>query len=304
MTIEAADISADALLRAARQRLSRAGVETAALDACVLLTFVLGIDRTALIASPGRRVSTRELRQYDALIERRVRREPVSRIIGRREFYGLDFALVPETLDPRPDTETIIERCREISMIQARPGWPGRIVDLGTGTGAIVITLLTLFPQSIGIGTDWSFAAVRQARSNAISLGVGKRAKFVAGDWGAALGGGADLIVANPPYLETDVIAALSPEVAIHDPLLALDGGGDGLAAYRAIAQDVCRILAPDGWLVVEVGAGQAAAVKAIFEMAGLAESEFIAPVARDLGGIERVVCMQRPAKSSIHAKK
>jgi release factor glutamine methyltransferase len=215
----------------------------------------------------------------------------VARIIGVKEFWGLPFQVVPAVLVPRPDTETVVEtalarldrdgaRSRRLRVADLR------IADLGTGSGAILIALLRELPSAWGIGTDCDAAALATARANAVGLGVAARAAFIACDFGAALAGNFDLVAANPPYIATDEIAALAPEVRDFDPRGALDGGPDGLAAYRTITRDAVRLLAPGGHLVMEIGAGQSQAVAALAAAAGL-RSIAVAP---DLAGIPRTV--------------
>ncbi len=218
-----------------------------------------------------------------AFAQRRIAGEPVARIIGHREFYGLDFKLAPATLVPRPDTETLVDEA--IAVIDRTRGRdaPVRIVDLGTGSGAILLALLSELPNARGVGVDLSEEAAATARDNARRLGLAERALFVVGDWAEAIGT-ADVVVANPPYIETDVIATLDAEVREHDPLLALDGGDDGLDAIRASVAGLSRILAADGRALIEIGAGQGEAVRGIAGRAG-----FSLRLERDLAGIERV---------------
>ncbi|MBI1182466.1 MAG: peptide chain release factor N(5)-glutamine methyltransferase [Alphaproteobacteria bacterium] len=195
---------------------------------------------------------------YTALVERRAAREPVSRILGRREFWSLDFALGEAVLDPRPDTETLVRAALDWLV----PRGPSRILDLGTGSGCILLALLHERPEDTGAGIDVSPAALGVARRNAASLGLGGRAVFAAGDWLDAVGDGvADLVVANPPYIAHADLAALEPEVRLFDPAAALDGGGDGLDAYRALSRDLRRVTRPGGAAFLEIGAGQENAV-------------------------------------------
>jgi release factor glutamine methyltransferase len=220
------------------------------------------------------------------LADRRLAREPIARILGHKEFWGLRLALSPTTLVPRPETETLIEAALEaIDPAQAKSrAW--RIADLGTGTGAILLALLSESPRATGVGSDLDLAALATARENAGALGYAGRAHFVACDFGAALAGGFDLVLSNPPYVASRDIAALAPEVRTYDPARALDGGPDGLAAYRAIAADAARLLAPGGALILEIGAGQAAAVTALLAAEGLR----VAPPRLDLAGIPRAI--------------
>jgi release factor glutamine methyltransferase len=269
--------------------LRRAGIETPELDARLLLCDAAGLTHEAYIARAGDALAPAVAARLGASITRRLRREPVSRITGAREFYGRSFLVDPHALDPRPDTESLIEGALELVE---RNGWhkrPLKLLDLGTGTGCILITLLAELPQATGLGTDISGAALALAASNARCLGVATRASFIAGDWLEAIAGEFDLILANPPYLAASEIALLSKEVAEFDPTLALDGGPDGLGAYRRIAARAGRVLAPAGRILVEIGATQAEAVAGILRGAGLRldEAQGIRP---DLAGRLRSV--------------
>jgi release factor glutamine methyltransferase len=226
-----------------------------------------------------------------ALTGRRVRREPMAYILGEREFWGLTFKVSPAVLVPRPDSETVIEAVLGLMPDRSR-AW--RILDLGLGSGCLLLTLLREYPQARGVGLEASSEALAVAQQNAGALGVGERARLVGGDWRQpgwteTLGGPFDLVVSNPPYIDSAAIDGLMPEVARFEPRLALDGGGDGLDAYRLIAAAGLQLVVSGGHLVVEVGEGQAVDVRHIFAAAGLAP---LAPW-KDLGGIERVV----PAK-------
>jgi release factor glutamine methyltransferase len=228
--------------------------------------------------------------RLDAALQRRLKHEPVARIVGMREFYGRSFSVDPHVLDPRPDTETLVEAA--LAAIAARGLRNERLslLDLGTGSGCILITLLAELPRAHGIGVDKSPAALANAAANARRLGVAERARFMAGDWLDALDGEFDLILSNPPYLASDAIAGLAAEVAGYDPHLALDGGPDGLDAYRAIAARARAALAEQGRLLLEIGASQADAVAGILRAAGL-EPEGLA---HDLAGRPRVVVARR----------
>ncbi|SCM78483.1 Release factor glutamine methyltransferase [uncultured Pleomorphomonas sp.] len=280
-----------ALIADARRRLTAAGVDTAAIDARLLVAAATGASRLDLVAAADRSVAADAATRLDGWIGRRAAGEPVGRILGTASFYGLDFALGPDTLEPRPDTETLVE----VALAAVRTGRiPGvspdgdglRLVDLGTGTGAVAVALLARLPRARGLATDLSADALAVARDNAARHGVGDRLDFAQGDFFAAAGGRFDLVVSNPPYVATGVIAGLDREVRLHDPLLALDGGVDGLDAYRAILGGIREHLAPGGVLAVEIGWDQGAAVVALFGAAGLSEIE----VRRDLGGRDRVV--------------
>jgi release factor glutamine methyltransferase len=212
-----------------------------------------------------------------------VAREPLSRILGRREFWGLEFALCADTLDPRPETETIVE-----AVLQRFPDRdrPLRLLDLGTGTGCIVLALLSEFPNAVGFGVDLSAGAATTARRNAGSLGFADRAHFLVGDWGAAISDKFEAITANPPYIADDSLAGLPREVLLHDPHLALSGGKDGLQAYRSLAMDLGRLLRPKALFFGEIGLGQEGAVAAIIRASGLV----IEGYENDLGGTARCI--------------
>ncbi|MFC7396218.1 peptide chain release factor N(5)-glutamine methyltransferase [Chelatococcus sp. GCM10030263] len=270
----------------ARRLLARAfdaaGLATPALDARVLLCEALAITTTELATRPEKALGE-SAAQLAAFAARRLGGEPVARIRGMQEFWGMPFLLSPATLVPRPETETLVETA--LAAVAGRPA--PRILDLGTGTGCILVALLSELPQARGVGVDRSPQAAATARRNAQANGVGDRALFVVGDWARPLAGRFDLVVSNPPYIETATVGELAPEVRLHDPQLALDGGPDGLAAYRRITAEVTPLLTPSASLVLEVGAGQAPQVCALMGQMGLVNS----CVAHDLSGIERVVC-------------
>lgn len=220
-------------------------------------------------------------------VRRRAAHEPYSRIRGAREFWSLDFALSPDTLDPRPDSETLIEAA--LAALPDRTA-PLRIVDLGTGTGALLLAMLSEYPNATGLGVDVLPGAIATAARNAAALGLANRAEFVTGDWSAINLGAADVILANPPYIPSAELAALPPEVARFDPRRALDGGDDGLVAYRALAPVVRRSLRRDGWAFFEVGAGQTEAGARIMAAGDL----HIAGTRRDLAGHERCLVIRQ----------
>jgi release factor glutamine methyltransferase len=280
-----------AVRRAVARRFREAGLDTPDLDARLIVGDVLGLDHAGLLRESERPLGPRALAGIDALAARRIAGEPVARILGVKEFWGLPFAVTPAVLVPRPETETVVETAlARLDAAGARER-PLRIVDLGTGSGAILVALLHELPQAFGIGTDCSVAAIQTARENAQRPGVASRTAFVACDFGAALGGGFDLVVANPPYIPTAEIATLAREVRDFDPVAALDGGADGLAAYRTIVADAGRLLAPGAFLVMEVGAGQSDAVSARAGAAGLTALA----ATPDLAGILRVVSARYP---------
>ncbi|HEY6992992.1 MAG TPA: peptide chain release factor N(5)-glutamine methyltransferase [Xanthobacteraceae bacterium] len=278
-------------VEAARRRLARefrrCGLDTPELDARILVGHALGLDHAALVARSGRALAAEEAHALAGFAARRLAREPVARIVGCKEFWGLPFGLNSETLLPRPETETVVEAA--LAAVRDRNRTPLHIADLGTGSGALLLALLSELPHAHGIGSDISPAALACARDNAVALGLAERAAFVACDYGAAFKGPVDLLVSNPPYVAHADIAALQAEVRDFDPARALDGGPDGLDGYRAIAPQARRLLAPAGVCVLELGFGQLAAVRRIFAAAGLA------PVAErhDLSGVPRALVVQ-----------
>jgi len=268
------------------KKLDTAGIESAELDARMLLGGVLELDLTGLITAASRPITAEEAAQIATFARRRITGEPVARILSRKEFWGLPLQLSPATLVPRPDTETVVELALEIAREWA-PERAFRIVDIGTGTGAILLALLHELPDAFGVGTDISPEALQTARRNAADLKLASRAAFVACDYAAALSGTFDLIVSNPPYIRSSDIAGLATEVRDHDPHRALDGGADGLAAYRALIPEAERLLKPGGALVVEAGQGQSADIEALMTGAGLTVG---LPPKTDLAGIARAV--------------
>jgi len=262
-------------------------IDTAELDARILVGAVLGLDLTGMIAAAGRRVTATEAGLLEDAVRRRFAGEPVARIVGTKEFWGLPLQLSAATLVPRPDTETVVELALEMLQPSADPDRQWRIADIGTGSGAILLALLSELPGAYGVGTDISVAALRTASRNAVDLGLGPRAAFVACDYAAALSGGLDLIVSNPPYIRSADMAGLPIEVREYDPLLALDGGTDGLDAYRALIPQAARRLAPGGVLVMEAGKGQSSEIQGLIDAAGLTSER---PPKADLAGIRRAV--------------
>ncbi len=252
-------------------------------EAALIVRAAANLKSTDLIAAPDAPLgaAAAKVEQYAA---RRGAGEPLSRILGRREFWSLEFAISPDVLDPRPETETIVETA--LAAFAARRAEPLRVLDLGAGSGALLCALLSELPAARGLGVDLSEAAAAVARANVAALHLGDRAEIRIGDWATGVEGLFDLIVANPPYIASGDIAGLAREVRDHDPRFALDGGLDGLDAYRALAPQIAQRLAPDGRFYLEVGAGQAEAVAAIAAAAGLTELA----TRRDLAGIERVV--------------
>jgi release factor glutamine methyltransferase len=277
-------------IAAARQALAekfrQAGIDSADADARLLIAHALGIDRAELMANGERALTADETKAIDALGERRLKHEPVARIFGAKEFWSLSLKIGPAVLVPRPETETVIEAALEAVVRDASPTEKLRVLDIGTGSGALLLALLSELPNATGIGTDISAAALAVARANAERNGLGSRCTFIACDIAAGLQGRFDLIVSNPPYVARGDIASLAPEVRDYDPALALDGGFDGLDGYRAIAAQARRLLAPGGNLIVELGMGQEPAVRALFTNAGLT----VAAARDDLAGIPRAL--------------
>jgi release factor glutamine methyltransferase len=278
--------------RALAQSFRRDGLATPELDARLLVAHALGLDHAALVSQAARTLTATEAAAVAALAARRRAREPVARIIGAKEFWGLKFALNCATLVPRPETETVVEAVLDtLDRRQAR-GRALRVADLGTGSGALLLALLSELPMGRGVGTDMSREALVCASHNAVALGLAGRASFVACDYGAALAGPFDIVVSNPPYVARDDIASLAPEVRVFDPRLALDGGPDGLDAYRAITAAARHLLSPGGILVLELGIGQLAQVEDILSAAGLVA---IGEPRHDLLGIARALAAELP---------
>ncbi|MGQ0664487.1 MAG: peptide chain release factor N(5)-glutamine methyltransferase [Pseudomonadota bacterium] len=274
-------------LAGAARRLAAAGIEGAAGEARLLVGAALGWEVERVLAGGEGELSPAAAARLEPLLSRREARAPLSQLLGRREFWSLDFQVTPDVLTPRPDSESVVEAA--LAMVGERTR-PAVVLDLGTGTGCLLLALLAELPNAWGVGIDVSPAALAVARCNAAALGLGRRAHFAAADWGGCLGRAFDLVVANPPYIRCDDIAALEPEVRLYEPRLALAGGPDGLEATRALAGDLGRLLAADGAGVIEIGSGQAGAVETILRAAGLE------PVARrrDLAGRERCVAFRR----------
>jgi release factor glutamine methyltransferase len=278
--------SIDAIRRDIAGRFREGGLDTPDLDARLVVGHAVGLDHGGLVRAAGRLLDDGEIARIAALAARRLAGEPVARIVGVKEFWGLPFRLSPAVLVPRPETETVVERALAALDRDGPRSRPLRIADLGVGSGAILIALLTELPNAAAIGTDRDPAALTVARDNACRLGVADRAQFAACDFGAALAPGCHVIVTNPPYIRSGDIATLDPEVGIFDPRLALDGGRDGIAAYRSIAADARRIGVPGAHLIAEIGKGQEDAVAALFASAGFVEIACMA----DLSGIVRVI--------------
>jgi len=254
-------------------------------EARLLVAAAAGQTPETVFGYPERKMSGEASRVLDGLIARRRAGEPVSRLTGRREFWSLDFRVTPDTLDPRPDSECLIEAA--LVRIADRAA-PLSVLDLGTGSGCLLLALLSELPRATGLGIDVSPGAVAAARDNAAALGLAARADFRRGDWGKGVVDRFDVILCNPPYIPDGEIDGLAPEVARFDPRRALAGGADGLDCYRALAPDLARLTAPDGIAVLELAAEAGDAVAAIFAAAGLTERAR----RRDLGGRERALIL------------
>jgi release factor glutamine methyltransferase len=271
------------LLIEASSALSSAGFKEPRRQARRLFAATLAVSQADLFGRSDWPVDAAEARRIRGILTRILQHEPLSRILGRREFWGMEFVLSADTLDPRPETETVVD-----AVLSRKPDRqaPLRFLDLGTGTGCLLLALLSEYPWAAGLGVDIAEGAVRTAVCNAAALGLADRAHFFAADWGAALAGRFDAIVANPPYIASADLPRLPREVIGYDPSRALDGGTDGLAAYRAIAAALPKLLAANGIFATEVGVDQASAVTAITRASGLAWDE----IDKDLAGIERCV--------------
>jgi release factor glutamine methyltransferase len=266
------------------------GIEQPEREAALLLTSASGIRAVDLILAPEAELGA-AAEGIEAFAARRAAGEPLSRIFGRREFWGLAFTISPDVLDPRADTETIVDAALAEMAGRAEPL---RVLDLGVGSGALLCALLTVFPRATGVGVDLSERAAAVARANVAALGLEARGEIRVGDWGEGLEAPFDLIVSNPPYVRSGEIAGLSREVREQDPRLALDGGADGLDAFRALTPCLARLLEPSqGRYFLEIGEGQSEAVRAILTRGGLE----VSGTRRDLSGRERVVA-GRLAKS------
>jgi release factor glutamine methyltransferase len=268
-------------------RLAAAGIAEARRDARLLVALAQGVEPGVVLGYPERVLDGAARARLAGLTARRAAREPYSRLLGQRQFWSLDFVLSPETLDPRPDSETLIDAALDLLADRAAPR---RLVDFGTGTGCLLLALLSELPNARGVGIDILPGATATARHNAAALGLAQRAAFVVGDWGAAISGEADVILANPPYICSADMAGLAPEVARFEPPMALDGGPDGLRAFRVLAGETRRLLRPGGIGLFELGQGQAEGVARLMVDAGLVPRG----VRRDLSGIERVLVVAR----------
>ncbi len=276
-----------ALIKQASEHLASRGIETAVLDARLLLQAAASLRHEEIVAEPDLVVPPDVAARFSSLIERRCKFEPVSRILGTREFYGRNFRVTLDVLDPRADTETLVGAA--LGLVRGKG--PLRILDLGTGSGAIVVTLLAELPGAEAVASDLSAAALQVAKGNAEALGVANRARFVQANWFDGVDGQFDLIVSNPPYIPLGDIAGLAVDVRDFDPEKALDGGPDGLEAYRRIASGAGDHLGPEGHVILEIGAGQENAVNDLFKGQGFnRESRHF-----DLAGHVRCLVFNRP---------
>lgn len=271
------------LLHAAQARLKSAGVDTPRLDAILLLSEASGLSEDRIRSRPEIPVSADKASAFEAMLQRRLRREPVSKILGRREFWSLEFRTSRDVLDPRADSETLVS-----AVLAAIPDRNAalRIVDFGTGSGCLLLSLLHELPSATGVGIDVSPPALAVAQENADRFALSSRCLFRLGSWGKGIEGMFDILISNPPYIESGVVPGLEPEVADYDPLLALDGGADGLDAYRALIPDMARLASKGAFAALEVGMGQDVAVSRLLGEAGFGEIA----VMPDLSGIGRVV--------------
>lgn len=273
-------------LRHAEQKLADANIDTHALDARLLVEHVLRLDRVVLLSQPERELNAEEIQKIESVITRRAAHEPVARIIGEREFWSLPFGLNEATLEPRPDSETLVE----VALKHLRRKTAPYILDLGTGTGCLLLSILHELPTATGVGIDVAPRAIEQAQRNTERLGLSSQVNFKLGNWLDGITETFDAIVSNPPYIPSGDISALMPEVRDHDPMRALDGGDDGLAAYRHLIPQLQQFLKPEGFVIFEVGINQAEAVAGLCHTSGLIDVS----VHKDLGGIDRCVTARR----------
>jgi release factor glutamine methyltransferase len=281
----------EAARRKLTARFKSGAVDSAELDARILVGAALNLNLTGLIAAAARPVTPDQAARLEDFARRRLAGEPVARILEAKEFWGLPLQLSAATLVPRPDTETVVEMALEMLGDAPDPKRPLRIADLGTGSGAILLALLSELPDAYGVGTDINVAALRTAGSNTARLGFAPRAAFVACDYAAALSDTFDLMVSNPPYIRSADIAGLATEVRVHDPLVALDGGADGLDAYRKLIPQAAERLVAGGVLVVEAGHDQSRDIAGLMTAAGLTQDR---PAKADLAGIRRAVAARK----------
>jgi release factor glutamine methyltransferase len=285
--------SVAATLVSIKDRLAKAGIASARLDARLIVQQATRLSHEQLIADGRRPITERESRSIASMAQRRAAHEPVSRLLGEREFYGRKFRINRSTLDPRPDTEILVETALELARLDGSDGRGWRIGDLGTGSGAIIVSLLAELPEATGVASDISAEALRMARDNALRHKVADRLELVNGSWFESYTGRFDLIVSNPPYIAEADMKALPPEVRLYDPAEALNGGGDGVQCYRQIAGAVGRFLRIGGYLCVEIGAGQEENITSIMLNCGLRLPCKTPSRTPDLCGITRVLTFE-----------
>ena len=282
-----------AALGSAAAALRAAGIDAPRREARLLMQHALGLRPEALLASDDRPLDDAEAKRLAAFVRRRAGREPLAYVTGVREFWSLEFAVDRSALVPRPETETVVEAVLARSAhLPPRP----RLLDLGTGSGCLLVALLSELHGATGLGVDISAAAVSLARANAARHGLGGCASFVVADWGAPLAARFDVVVSNPPYVAAEALASLAPEIVSHEPQTALAGGADGYACYRRLAPQIARLLAPAGFAAIEVGAGMADEVASLFAAEGLVEIDR----RRDLAGIDRCALFARRAGAAL----
>lgn len=273
-------------LRWAVLRLQQERIESASLDGRILLEYVLSVSREQLLFSLDLPITSEQYARLKVLVEKRSKRQPIAQLIGKREFWGMNFVVSEDTLDPRPDSETLIEYVLEHIPNRADAL---RVLDLGTGTGCLLLALLSELPAASGVGVDYCENALLIAKENAMALGLSGRTQFARGDWCQQVEGKFDIILANPPYIPTGVIPTLDPEVSEFEPILALDGGADGFSCYRKIMKDVPALMATNGFVAFELGMGQQGGLEEIAVENGL---EAVG-VKHDLIGIARCIIFQ-----------
>ena len=291
-----ASASRAAALGTATAELRAAGIDAPRRDARLLMQHALGLSPEALLADDRLPLGEDEARRLTALVHRRAAREPIAYLTGRREFWSLEFAVDRSALVPRPESETLVE-----AVLDRAPRLPAhpRLLDLGTGTGCLLVALLSELPGAVGLGIDVSASAASLARANARRHSLGERASFAVADWGAALAARFDVVVSNPPYVATPELVSLAPEIARHEPRTALAGGADGYECYRRLAPQIARLLASGGLAAIELGAGMADEVRSLFAASGLLEIGR----RRDLSGIERCALFARSTDAGIRSQ-
>ncbi len=274
------------LLIESKLRLGDCGINTYSLDAELLLCEVLSCSREYFIGYSDRVLNMQEITKFNEFLERRIKREPISHILGRREFWGMNFKVTPDTLAPRPDSETLIESVLELFPDKNKQL---QVLDLGTGTGCLLLSILQEFKNAEGVGIDASAGAISVAKENSVNLGLAKRANFILKSWHEGVAGQYDLIISNPPYIKDSDIDSLELEVADYEPHSALFGGDDGLACYRELAPVIKSLLKPDGFAVLEFGIGQHDLVREIMAKSHL---DFVS-YKKDLAGIIRCIVLK-----------